>query len=467
MARNNSINNTTFFVQFPTNDAAPTPGSGGVLAVNAGHQPYYNNATATYGLPLVNNGGLPPAEGDLLVGDTAGSWDIVTIGADTTVLTSDGTTASWQPAGGAPALATFLCQTNNDLPTNGIDLSAQATWLTLGVAPSSAPIPAAYQSSSLLTYNDGSRNINSYSSFSDYSSVISGGAFNYFTYNHGSGNGNLFYFSTSRGTLASPSAVDNGDILTELRVAGQFGGAFNQRADAASISFKAENDFDVQKEASIIFSTRVAGDGNPVERVKIEKTGHLIGSYGMTTTYMYLYEYLQMGQNSSIPTIGSGLTFGVTTSNLPYAKDSTSTFGIPMILGGSAGSTQGDLQVGNATGTYDVLAIGTSGYLLKSNGTTAAWTAPDYAPIVTGGAADTVGQATIAATTSVVTVNTTAVAAGSRIFVSISGFTGTASLALGPIATGNRVNGTSFDITIATAVPLASTVVVDWFIITP
>lgn len=461
MARNNSINNTTFFVQFPTNDAAPTPGSGGVLAVNAGHQPYYNNATATYGLPLVNNGGIPPQEGEMLVANAAGSWATVPLGTDGYVWTAGATTAGWEAPAASPGLATFLCETGDNLPTNGVNISLPGQFVTFGALQADLPN---YFAEAGLTVVD-----NTFYSFQLLSDPGNAASQMYFsTFNGTSATHAQFMVEAARGSFATPATIANNDILFDLNVAGQRGAAIADVTTSANIKFVAEDNFTSSNAhpCGIRFFTS-GSTGASTQRASINKDGLFTASFGVSTTSAVLSQYLQIAQNDGIPTIGSGLTFGVTTSNLPYAKDSTSTFGIPMILGGSAGSAQGDLQVGNATGTYDVLAIGTSGYLLKSNGTTAAWTAPDYAPIVTGGAGDTVGQATIAATTSVVTVNTTAVAAGSRIFVSISGFTGTASLALGPIATGNRVNGTSFDITIATAVPSASTVVVDWFIITP
>ena len=84
-----------------------------------------------------------------------------------------------------------------------------------------------------------------------------------------------------------------------------------------------------------------------------------------------------------------------------------------------------------------------------------------------GGGAGTFGQATIAASSVTITVNTSQALTGSIILTTIAGFTGTASLALGAVSVSNIVNGVSFDITIATIVPVVSTVLVNWLIIAP
>lgn len=97
------------------------------------------------------------------------------------------------------------------------------------------------------------------------------------------------------------------------------------------------------------------------------------------------------------------------------------------------------------------------------------WYTPNFqAAAITSGPNATAGQVAIDAAQTSVTVNTTGVVNTggntSLIQVTIAGFTGTADAALGAINVGNLVNGTSFDINIATIVPTASSVIVNWYI---
>ena len=81
----------------------------------------------------------------------------------------------------------------------------------------------------------------------------------------------------------------------------------------------------------------------------------------------------------------TGHTHDGTTGNGPKISLTGSVSGIlPSVKGGTGSNLSivtGDLIVGNGTGTTERLAIGTSGYVLTSNGTTASWTSP----VITGG----------------------------------------------------------------------------------
>lgn len=60
----------------------------------------FGNGTSTYWYPTGEGSSSMTTEGDLLVGNADGIPDRLAIGANATVLTSDGTTASWQAPGG-------------------------------------------------------------------------------------------------------------------------------------------------------------------------------------------------------------------------------------------------------------------------------------------------------------------------------------------------------------------------------
>lgn len=81
----------------------------------------------------------------------------------------------------------------------------------------------------------------------------------------------------------------------------------------------------------------------------------------------------------------TGHTHDGSTGNGPKISLTGSVSGIlPSAKGGTGSNLSivtGDLIVGNGTGTTERLAIGTSGYVLTSNGTTASWTSP----VTTGG----------------------------------------------------------------------------------
>ncbi len=167
--------------------------------------------------------------------------------------------------------------------------------------------------------------------------------------------------------------------------------------------------------------------------------------------------------SGTVTSVATSTTTGILLTGSPITSSGTLGINLPG-SGGASAVVAGDLLLGT-TGAYAGLAIGGADTYLHSNGTTAAWVTPPFAPIVTGGAADTAGQATIAASTTSITVNTTAIHTGSIVVVSIGGYTGTASLVLGPVAVTTIADGTSFDISIATVVPSASTVLVNWMIV--
>jgi len=81
----------------------------------------------------------------------------------------------------------------------------------------------------------------------------------------------------------------------------------------------------------------------------------------------------------------TGHTHDGTTGNGPKISLTNSVSGIlPSVKGGTGSNlsiVEGDIILGNGVGTTTRLPIGTSGYVLTSNGTTASWTSP----VITGG----------------------------------------------------------------------------------
>ena len=84
--------------------------------------------------------------------------------------------------------------------------------------------------------------------------------------------------------------------------------------------------------------------------------------------------------------------------NLRFLADLLTTSGVVNITGGGTGqitasagfnalspiTSTGDLIIGNGTNSATRLAIGTSTYVLTSNGTTATWSAPATATVPAG-----------------------------------------------------------------------------------
>ena len=102
----------------------------------------WNDATGTWGAEAAA-GGLPTpsAQGSILLATAAPVYDELVIGAADTVLTSDGTTASWA----APASSTVWCVALSSLAFSAEGaVTTTPTWTTLGAAGTgmAAPIMA-------------------------------------------------------------------------------------------------------------------------------------------------------------------------------------------------------------------------------------------------------------------------------------------------------------------------------------
>lgn len=152
---------------------------------------------------------------------------------------------------------------------------------------------------------------------------------------------------------------------------------------------------------------------------------------------------ISVGATTTADTAGANLTIA------PGAGNGTGNGGALALNGGAKGSGGGD-------GTVTLGATNTSGVLcvpdLTTSGHVIIGTAAKGLKIKEGGGAATMGEATLSS--GAVQVSTTAVATGSRIFVSGQG--------TGACYVKNRVNGTSFDIY---STDVSDSGNVDWVII--
>lgn len=150
-----------------------------------------------------------------------------------------------------------------------------------------------------------------------------------------------------------------------------------------------------------------------------------------------------------------------------FYNGSSPAWGTLTTAGGGTGLisyTAGDLPYYASGTALSKLAVGGSGNLLSSTGSAPTWIANTFVSAVNSGGAPTCGQAVIAATTTSITVNTTAVHTGSIILVSIGSISGAATLANGPVGVTAIVDGVSFTISCAVVIPGASSLNVNWLI---
>lgn len=637
MATNNNINNAVSYLELPQNGFAPSPSTGGVLAVSAGDRPYYNNSTDTYGLPLVNNGGGGAEEGDLLLGNSAGNFALLNIGTSGYVLTAGATTASWEPTGGGTVTSVGLTQgasdftisgspvtisgdisitlntvgiakggtgqttkapafdalspttTSGDLSYRGdtanirlgtgtlgqvlkvLDATAGAVVLgwatpTVGTVTSvtfaspntnsilsgTNPITSSgtitldvgapvYWNAARTSFTIGPKNLPQTGDSNDLyiintiglPSAVAGAPFSLVAFgrnalgaittgneNTAVGNGTLQslttgYSNVGMGTGCMYNAVaahDNTGIghnslqsnattsFNVVAIGTNAGGTPDGLTSYNNNTFLGANtaiggSSVTPAYRTAIGSAAIVGDDNLVQLGHLEAVG--LGLYGSTAPSAFSTGGDTYAGFSIINPTGSVYQLALT-----GRSGVSGLSGLIPIMTTTNANVTGTILVGNGT-NYAPLVIGASGTALTSNGTTASWTALAGTGTVTsvavtssdltvggspitgagtitlalanaypkltanGGGAGTVDQATIPASASSVTVSTSAVLTGSRIFLTIAGFTGTASLALGTVSVSNIVNGVSFDINIATAVPILSSALVNWFIINP
>lgn len=342
MTAQNTINNKVNYLTLLPNNSPPIPQNGGILAVANTDLLYFKNTDNTYGLPLINNGGIDPQQGDTLAANASGSWELVPLGAEGYVWTAGATNSGWSPPAASPGLANFLCQTQENLPTNGINISASNSVVTFGITQ--ANLPSFWQGASLTTYTSSSApGLGWGAGFlsGDTSNSVQIGAYS----STGGGASPAFYGITnlasyaSRGTISSPAAIQNNDILFAVDSVGQYGTAIDATTWVAGIRFVAEGNFTGSNAhpSGIRFYTASSGDAQSVERVKIGNTGLLTANYGISTTK------LTMATGAAGT---SGITSAITTSTFVVNSTAVTSNSIVMLtLGTIVGTPSAPIQI--------------------------------------------------------------------------------------------------------------------------
>ncbi len=460
-----ALNNVNYLT---VNTSAVTegPATGGIYGVNGAALPYFVNTTDVFGMPLINNGGAAPSDQDLIVGNGGDTYSLLTVGADDTVLTVTGGNVSWAAPAASPGLATFLCQTSTNLPANGVDVSNPANIITFGTTQ--AALDAYWQGAPFTVYSTNG-------GFAS-AMLVEGGSSNYYwgTYSGASDNfGTAFAFQSSRGSMASPLPNINGNVLARLSVNGQTGTAIDATSECANIRFVAEDNFATNPSCGIHFFTQQTAVGGLLERVKIDKTGLLTASFGISSTALTLTTtpLAATSGGTSTATYATGDTLYASASNVLSKLSVGSTGNVLTVAGGvptwAAPATSGTVTSVGLTSTGSTITITGATSPITASGTYNIELTDTYAPIVSGGAADTVGLATALVGGANVITTTTAIAASSIVMVSISSVAGAPTTATQvACATANNVAGTSFQIDVILGAG-ATSADVNWQIINP
>jgi hypothetical protein len=205
-------------------------------------------------------------------------------------------------------------------------------------------------------------------------------------------------------TIGTQTVVQSGDALGNIYFSGSDGTAFIRGALIRSEVDGTPGTNDMP--GRLVFSTTADGSSTPVERMRITNAG-LVGVGIVPTVALDVVGIIKAQAASTQDAVrlqgraGGTSSFAVTltpttlaanrTITLPNA-DINFTTGLPIANGGTGATTKaagfnalspitttGDLIIGNGSNSATRLAIGTSGQVLTSNGTTASWGAASAA----------------------------------------------------------------------------------------
>ncbi len=120
----------------------------------------------------------------------------------------------------------------------------------------------------------------------------------------------------------------------------------------------------------------IGSTGGSYTVVGIGTTGKLWTSNGTTASWQ------SPATSGTVTSVGISSATGLVVGSSPVTTSGTMTVNLPG-TGASSAVVQGDMLVGNTGGSYTTVAIGTTGKLWTSDGTTASWQSPATSGTVT------------------------------------------------------------------------------------
>lgn len=298
--------------------------------------------------------------------------------------------------GNGPADSTFLCATDEDLPTNGVDCSNVDVQISFGGLVADIPAEIGPSTFTVFDTSTGDTEGTPFQVICD-TSAGSTNVSNWLIGYTGTVSDNMVNLSAqaSRGSISSPVALLTNDVLFALDANGQFDTAVDDVSYVTSIRSIAEGNFSSgNTPGGLYFYTRDTADVAPVLRASINKSGLFTASNGISATALTL--------TSTPLALTSGGT-GQTTKAAAFDALSPTT-------------TTGDIIYYNGTDNVR-LGIGSAGQFLSVSAGVPAWVTDTGTGTVTSVAASssdiTIGGSPITtAGTLTFSLNTVSIAKG-------------------------------------------------------
>jgi hypothetical protein len=171
---------------------------------------------------------------------------------------------------------------------------------------------------------------------------------------------NGFLFNQSRGTLASPTASQNGDILGFVRANG-FGATVQGNGNTQITYYAADNFTDSSQPTVMAFGTTASGSATQTERMRIDSSGNLL----VGTTSVVAGTVLTLKNPSNATVWGTGPN-----SSGSFLVYNASSVGVYLGSGSTAWSSSSDERIKTAITPFEnalekvcTLRAGTGRYL--------------------------------------------------------------------------------------------------------
>ena len=235
-------------------------------------------------------GALTEADGALITG-SAGNWVRLDPGAVGNILTVISPNTLGYAPSASGSNATYICQTGAGLPTFGVNLGATNASLGIGLTTPASALD-------ILTTNfstSGTIHV-----VADHSSVNMSSLYKFTNYGGTSVSHNQFDFLASRGSIGTPTAIQSGDSLAEMRFLGYNGTAF---VDSAHIIANATQAYSVGNAGSSLnFYTTPNGSVTSAQALLIDQSSQITMANGTSaTTTTALPHAYQLNINSLFP----------------------------------------------------------------------------------------------------------------------------------------------------------------------